>query len=249
MKEAGKYAKWIGGALGWAMGGPLGGVLGFVLGSVIQAGSEEAAQGPSSHQGHGRPVTRPGDFAAALLVLCAAVMKADGKVVKGELDYIKAFFQKQFGGQSGEQLLLLREILKRDIPLREVCQQIRHAMDHPSRVELLHLLFGIANADGSLHPEEVHVIKTIAAYLGISQADYESIRAMFGNDLEDAYKVLEVSDQATDDELKKAYRKMAVKYHPDKVAHLGEQFQRDANDKFRKVQEAWEQIRKHRNLS
>lgn len=248
MKEAGKYVKWIGGALGWAMGGPLGGILGFVLGSVIQAGSEEKND-PQDSAFRQRPVTRPGDFSAALLVLCAAVMKADGRVVKGELEFVKAFFQKQFGAQSSQQLLLLREILQRDIPLKEVCQQIKHAMDHPSRMELLHLLFGLANSDGSLHQEEIQIIKNIAFHLGISQADYDSLRAMFGNDLKAAYTILETTDKASDEDLKKAYRKMAVKYHPDKVAHLGETYQKDAHEKFRKVQEAWEQIRKHRNLT
>ena len=63
-----------------------------------------------------------------------------------------------------------------------------------------------------------------------------------------AYKILEVEQSASNDEIKKAYRKMARKYHPDMVSHLGEDFQKSANEKFRKVNEAYEMIKKERNM-
>ncbi|MSQ78340.1 MAG: molecular chaperone DjiA [Flavobacteriaceae bacterium] len=253
MSNFSKYAKWLGSGLGWAVAGPLGGVLGFVLGSVVEAGSQEHQ--PDTGQGRvGGGFRNPmqgstGDFTAALLVLCAAVMKADGKVVAGELDYVREFFKRNFGKEHTEgRMLMLRDLLKQNIPVREVCQQIRSNVDHASRVQMLHFLFGIATADGHVHSTEVEVIKNIAAWLGISQQDFESLKAMFYKDSGSAYKILECEPTATEEELKKAYRKMAIKYHPDKVAHLGEEYQKDANELFKQVQQAWETVKKERGI-
>jgi DnaJ like chaperone protein len=84
--------------------------------------------------------------------------------------------------------------------------------------------------------------------MGINQKDLESIQAMFYKSTNSAYKILEISTSASDDELKKAYRKMAVKYHPDKVQHLGDDFQRMAEEKFKTLNEAYQQIKKERGL-
>jgi DnaJ like chaperone protein len=71
---------------------------------------------------------------------------------------------------------------------------------------------------------------------------------MFIPETNSAYKILEVDPSVTNDELKKAYRKMAMKYHPDKVSHLGEDFRKTADEKFKKVNEAYEKIKKERNI-
>ncbi len=235
-----RFGKWIGGGLGWAFGGPIGGILGFIFGSMVdgmQSGDYEYKK------------TRIGDFSISLLILSAAIMRADGKVMKSELDYIKNFFEKQFGTEAAnERMLLLREILKQDIKVDEVCAQIRQYMDYPSKLQLLHYLFGISSADGQYHPQEVAMIGIISGYLGIAQHDFESIRAMFVKDINAAYKVLEISPDATDEELKTAYRKMAVKYHPDKVAHLGPEVQNAAKEKFQQLNAAYEEIKKQRGL-
>lgn len=240
-----KYGKWLAGGLGWAFGGPIGAILGFVLGSVYDNADEVTVT-----QGRGRTSSRSGDFAASLLVLTAAVMKADNRILKAELDYVKQFFLRQFGEHyAKEQLLVLREMLKQDIPVRDVCQQIKQHLDHPSRLQLLHYLFGIALSDGEAHPLEVKLIEEIADYLGINAADFGSIKAMFVKDTKAAYHILEIEQSATDDEVKKAYRKMAVKYHPDKVSHLGEEFQKAAKEKFQKVNDAFQQIKKERGFA
>jgi DnaJ like chaperone protein len=245
-----KFGKIIGGALGWAVGGPIGGILGFALGSIFDDDSLKV-----QNVGRGNPYesyrhhTRPGDFSAALLVLSAAVMNADGKVLKSELGYVKDFFTRQFGETAAQQqMLILRDLLQKEIPLREVCEQIRHFMEHPMRLQLLHYLFGIARADEKVDEEEVKVIEKIAGYLGISDRDFESIRAMFYNDPGKAYTILEIEQNASDEEIKKAYRKMAMKYHPDKVRELGEEHQKAAHDKFLEVQKAYEQLKKERGF-
>ena len=237
------FARWIGGGVGFVAGGPLGALLGFLIGTVIDNTRIETRTYVS---GSG---TTPGAFGMSLLVLVAAVMKADGKVVKAELDFVKQFFMRQFGPETAaEALQLLRDILKQEIPLKDVCTQIAANMDYASRLQLLHMLYGISASDGRYDSSEVRVVESIAGYLGISDSDQRSIRNMFIPDTDSAYKILETQKSATDEELKKAYRKMAIKYHPDKVSHLGEDFRKDADEKFKKVNEAWEKIKKERNI-
>jgi DnaJ like chaperone protein len=246
-----KYGKWVGLGLGWALGGPIGGILGLVFGSMFDGmqGGDFEYKGQQPYAPGGVAQTRPGDFAASLLVLAAAVMKADGKVLKGELDFVKEFFHRQFGARlASDNIILLRELLKQDIDVRQVSQQIHSYMDASSRLQLLHFLFGISSADGHVHSQEVEMIRKISEYLGIRTADFESIKAMFYKDVYSAYKILETTPDANEEELKKAYRKMATKYHPDKVSHLGEEFQKAANEKFQKVNAAWEQIKKERGI-
>jgi DnaJ like chaperone protein len=243
------YSKWIAGGLGWAFAGPIGGILGFAIGSMFdKAGSveyERLYQSPNA-----RESTQTGDFSAALLVLAAAVMKADGKVLKSELDYVKNFFIQQFGVEkTREQMLVFKEILKQDIPLKDVCLQIKHFTRHSDRLQLIHFLFGISGSDKHYHKSELEVIQRIGHLLGISEMDFNSIKAMFVKDSQGDYKILEIEPDVSDEELKKAYRRMAVKYHPDKVSHLGEDFQQMAKEKFQKVQEAYENIKRSRGIN
>jgi DnaJ like chaperone protein len=248
------FGKWIGGALGWAMGGPIGGIIGFAVGAMADDKSftgtrqGEATQRQPNYNQYRRQ-TQSGDFASALLVLSAAVMKADNRLLKSELDFIREFYTKQFGSAAAAQHIgVLKELLQKDIPVREVCEQIRYYMEHPMRLQLLYYLFGIAKADGTVDKNEIQIIETIAQYLGLNAKDYESLKAMHYKDTESAYKILEIESTVADDDVKKAYRKMAMKYHPDKVRGLGEQHEKAANEKFIKVQEAYEQIKKERNF-
>jgi DnaJ like chaperone protein len=252
--------KWVGGLLGWTLGGGIiGGIIGFALGSAVEnmiGGDNAAVNRPDmgsrrfgDQARSSRPQTQPGDFGVSLLILSAAVMKSDHQVVKSELDYVKEFFKRQFGLTKAENyILMLRELLKQDYNLREVCLEIKLYMDHASRLQLLHFLFGLSQSDGQIHPEEIQMIQSIASWLGISSVDYESIQAMFVKNSESAYKILEITVQATDEEVKKAYKKMAIKYHPDKVSHLGEDVQKAANEKFKDVNQAYEQIKKERGI-
>ena len=233
-----KFGKWIVGGLGWAFLGPIGGVLGYFVGSAFDSVDIKAT---------GRTGTTQGDFLMSLLVLVAAVMKADGKVLKSELDYVKAYLVKSFGTEkTAEALALLKDILNQDIPVEQVCTQISQQLDYSSRLQLLHFLFGIAQADGSIDDSELKMIERIYYHMGVKSADYNSIKSMFIQENGWAYKILEVEKTASDDEIKKAYKKMAVKYHPDKVSYLGEDVQKAAKEKFQKVSEAYEKIKKER---
>lgn len=240
----GNFGKWIVGGLGWVMGGPIGGLLGFLVGSMVDSTTSQTSSYTSIDK-H----TTPGAFGVSLLVLIAAVMKADGKVVKSELDYVKQFFVRQFGKESAkEALMMLRDLLKKDIPLKDVCSQIGRNMDYSSRLQLLHLLFNVSIADGMIHQSEADIIERISGYLGVGTSDYLSIKNMFMPETDSSYKILEIEKPASNDEIKKAYRKMAMKYHPDKVSHLGDDFRKSAEEKFKKVNEAYEKIKKERNI-
>ncbi len=236
------FTRWIAGGLGWAFFGPIGGVVGFLVGSAVDSSQSRVGQ-----LGTGK--TTSGDFALSLLVLIAAVMKADGKVLKSELDYVKQYFVRAFGESSAaEAVMMLRDILNQPIDIREISLQIKARMDYPSRLQLMHLLFGVSYADGKVHPAEIDLIQKISSFLGISAKDFESIKSMFIENTDAAYKILEIEPTATNEEIKKAYRKMAVKYHPDKVSYLGEEFRNTANEKFKKVNEAYEKIKKERGI-
>ncbi len=240
----GMFGKWLGGGLGFVMGGPIGGLLGFLVGTVIDSTDAESVVYTR------RPArTNQGDFGMSLLVLVAAVMKVDGKVVKSELDYVKQFFVRQFGKESArEALLMLKDILRQEIPVRDVCIQISRNMDYSSRLQLLHLLFNISLADGKIHPLENELLGKISGALGVASNDLLSIRNMFIPETDSSYKILEIEPSSTEEEVKKAYRRMAMKYHPDKVSHLGEEIRKTADEKFRKVNEAYEKIKKERNI-
>ena len=239
--------KWLWGGLGWAFFGPIGGILGYFVASNMD--KNEQSMFSSNRSSTGGTQTKAGDFGLSLLVLFGAVMKADGQVLKSELDFVKQFFVRQFGAKyAQERMLLFKDILEQEYPLRDVCVQIKRNMDHPARLQMIHILYGLSEADGRVHPKEIEMIQDISRHLGISQLDFDSIKAMFVKVTDSYYKILETESSATNDEVKKAYRKMATKYHPDKVTHLGDDFQKFAEEKFKKVNEAYQQVKKERGL-
>lgn len=236
-----KLGKWIGVGLGWTIGGPIGAVLGFAFGSFVDSSDLDQFGKPEK--------TTTADFIVSLLVLIAAVMKADQKVLKSELSFVRNYLVRSFGEEeTGEMLRILRDLLNQDIPLKDVSHQIKTRMDYASRIQLMHFMYGIAYADGSITETELVQIENIGFEIGISQADLESLKSMFRKSNEWAYAILEVSPNDTNEQIKKKYRQMALKNHPDKVAYLGEEILKNAQEKFQKIQEAWELIKKERKI-
>lgn len=251
----GKFAKWLGVGAGFTMGGPIGAIIGFAVGSFIDGVSiEDFTKEQQEYQRRSEPQRRgratSGDFEITLLILASVVIKADGKIDQRELDYVRMHFVKMYGKERANHAFkLFNGIIKKQISTRQVCLQIRQHMSHSSRLQLLHFLFGIAKADGQVTASEEEEIRKISSYLYINEYDYLSIKAMFYNEVDSAYKMLEITKSATNDELKKAYRKMAKKYHPDKLEGFGEEHKEGAKEKFQNIQAAYEQIKKERGIS
>jgi DnaJ like chaperone protein len=237
-----KFGKWIGAGLGWTIGGPIGAIVGFAFGSFVDSSDLEKFSDKNAE-------TTTGDFVISLLILIAAVMKADKRVLRSELTFVRNYLIRSFGeDEIAEMLRILRDVLKKEFVIADVTAQIRSRMDYASRMQLMHLVFGIALSDGEIASPEIRYIEEIGAGLGISEADLLSLRSMFIKTADWAYKVLETDRTASDEDIKRKYRQLALKNHPDKVAYLGEQIRLQAQDKFQKIQEAWEAIKKERGI-
>ena len=243
------YTKWITGGLGFVLGGPIGGLIGYFVGSMFSTESQEPQT--NARQQH-RQNTAEGDFKISLLVLIACVMKADGQVKKTELAVVKQFLLQNYGEQGAlEALQVLKRMLNEPIDEREVAAQIGMYMNIATKRELVHLLFAIAYADGTVDNAEYATILRIAQIFRISTVDFESIKAPYikHEDANWMYKALGIEPTASNDELKKAYRRMAMKYHPDKVADAGEEAKKSATEKFRSINEAYEAAKKQRGMN
>ena len=234
-------SKWILGGLGFVLGGPIGALIGVGIASLFD----------TDHQSTTNTKTRnaratQGDIRVSIIVLIACVIKADGRVLKSEISFVKPFLVRNFGEEGAKQALqLLKQLLEQSINPTDVAQQIRQHVNYSVRLELVHLLLEVAKADGEVVDAETHIIELIATQMGISAADYQSLLSLYRTHTDEnwAYTALEIQPTATDDEVKKAYRRMAMKYHPDKVANAGEEIRQQATEKFRKINEAYEAIK------
>ena len=227
------------------MFGPIGGILGYYFASRVERLAEASvAYGEDQTWNQGQR----NSFLMSLLVLSASVIKADGKTTSQELSTLRSFFASNFGVQAGNEAEeIVRELLTKDYNLYEVCCQIRSCMDYSQRLQLYHYLVALGASDG-LHQGEIDVLEAIATYIGLSKAEVDSILAQFRPSNDSNYRILEIEPNATDEEVKKAYRKMAIKYHPDKVATLGEDVQKAAEEKFKAISQAYEAICHERGI-
>ncbi|WP_127845901.1 TerB family tellurite resistance protein [Psychroflexus aestuariivivens] len=250
--------KWIGAILGFIYFRFGGAILGFILGSILdrifRGSSAKSRQNSGSFfeqifQEQKASVS-PGDFELNLLSLSSLVIKADGKTSQRELDYVRMYFVQAYGKERANATFrTFNEVIKnREISAERICAFLRPRVRYEVRLQILHFLFNIAMADGHVSDSELKVLLHISQNLRIGHSDFESIKAMFFKSADDAYKILEIEKSASDSEIKKAYRNMAKKYHPDKLQHMDEAYQKGAQEKFNKVQEAYEQIQKERGL-
>lgn len=264
--------KWIGGFLGFIMGGgPLGTLAGFALGALFDAGVDSVnttgTPYPSdSHtQGaHGKQYRRRTDegernsFLFSLLVLASYIIRADGRIMHSEMEHMRLFLRQNFGEvavSEGQQILLrLFEEAKRmgareyADTIRQCCRQMAAHMSYEQRLQLLDFLVMTARADGQIAPSEIEALREITQQLGLATSDLNTLLHLGQQDLESAYRVLGIPATATDAEVKEAYRKMALRHHPDRVAVLGEDVRKAAERKFQEVNEAKERIYQARGL-
>ena len=223
---------------GWFLAGPIGAIIGYYIGKSFFDGKNDSAKA----------------YELSLLILSSLVIKADGKVLKSELDYVKNFFIKAFGvSKANDYFRIFNKLNKESLSsqLRPVCQQLNSNVNHASRLQIIHFLFGVAAADKHVHDSEISIIRKISSYLNINQYDFDSIKSMMlsnnnQSDLTKWYSILEIKPTATDEEIKKAHRKMVRKYHPDKLQGVSDDIVKLAEEKFLEVQKAYEVISNNR---
>lgn len=257
------YFKWIGALLGYITTKSfLGAFFGFLVGGFIDYFQQAALflkKQQNSNQSFGelfesvyRPYQRSQtsyDFKTILLILSAEIMKSDEKVLKSELNFVKSFMKQQFGASfDGDDLQRLKNYIQdQNLPISEVCMILRSQTPAQTRGQILYYLHSIANADGDFSSREKNIIEKIAQQLGIQ---FREQKQPFNKQLstEEACRTLGLSPQASAEEIKKTYRKLALKYHPDKVSQLDEKAQKETKVKFQAIQEAYEVLKKAKGM-
>lgn len=257
--------KWIGGIIGFMAGGPLGALAGYVLGSLIDTGSTPASY--TTTYGNGQTAAddafagQRNSFLFAMLVMASYIIRADGRIMHSEMEYVRRFLRSNFGEAAvceGERILLnLFEQRKRmdsqnpmafKHTIRDCGRQIAANLTYEERLQLLGFLVNIARSDNNVCREEIEALKEVATYMGLSEREAESMLNLGSNTLDAAYKVLEVLPTASDEEVRAAYRKLVLKHHPDRVATLGDDIRRAAEEKLQSINHAKEQIYKARGM-
>lgn len=243
--------KWILGGLGFVLGGPIGALVGVLIASLFDTSGRilPTVDEETSSAYHRATV---GDIRVSMVVLFACVIKADGRVLKSEVNYIKPFLLRNYGEQGAKEALhLLRELLQKDIDPVAVSRQIAQNINYSTRLEIMHMLLELAHIDGEASASEESVLSVIAVNMQIDSTDYQSLSSLYRRkvDPEWAYTALGITPAASNEEVKKAYRRMAMKYHPDKVSNAGEEVKQRATEKFRAINEAYESIKKARGIN
>jgi len=252
----------IGGGLGFALLGPLGGIVGAYVGSMVSQNNNQGRRSSRQQAGNqyysntysqgGQQQVKGGDFAVALLALLAHVTKADDQVKSSEVQYVKDYITDKFSYDDAQDMMYLyKNILDENYNVYDVTQQVKANLNYNESLEMLHVLFELAGADGTFSRSEMEAIREISNGLGINQQDYQSLRSMFinkGSEVEQAYEILGITSDADDSEVKKAYHEMANKYHPDKVDNLGDDIKNLAEEKFKSINDAYKKIKETRGM-
>ena len=216
-----------------------------------QTGRGPYTQGQSTQSRQNRYTAdeQRNSFFVSLLVLSSAVIKADGRTHPAELRTVREFIRTNFGEQAAAQAeQILQRLDREQVNIYSVGSQIAANMNYSQRLQLFQYLVSIATSDGDFSTSEKSVLEAIASAIRLTSTDAASIIAMYFKKADSAYTVLEISPSATDDEVRSAYRRMAMKYHPDRVATLGPEVQKAAEEKFKKIQEAYATIKKQRGI-
>lgn len=256
------YGKWIGGIVGFMAAGPLGALAGYAIGSLFENNAETDFNTTGRYtREESTAYGQRNSFMFSLLVMASYIIRADGKIMHSEMEFVRQFLRRNFGEvavNEGNQILLnlfeQRKRMDANNPqafkntIYECGVQIKNNLGYEERLQLLSFLAQIAQSDGNVCREEIDALKEVALTMGLSVQEVDSMLNLGGDTLEEAYKVLEIESSATDDEVKAAYRKLALKHHPDKVATLGEDVRKAAEEKFQRINNAKERIYKARGI-
>jgi DnaJ like chaperone protein len=253
------WGKVIGGVAGFAVGGPLGALLGAAAGHAVDRmrREDEVGAGAARHDhmfGDARGAeSRQIMFTTSVIVLGAKLAKSDGHVTEDEIRAFKQIFHipatdMQAVGR------IFNEAKQDAAGFEPYAEQIAAIFRREPAVleQLLGALFHIAMADGVYHPHERAFLSRVAHIFGFTPAGFERLEAIFtkGEDADDPYAVLDIASDATDDEVKQAYRTLTREHHPDRLMAQGmpEEFIEQANEKMAAINAAYDRIQKQRGL-
>jgi DnaJ like chaperone protein len=248
------------GALIGSIAGPLGTLLGGFIGHLFDRAAEERQfLGAASAARLAADRERPGadavsqaqvNFLTCLIGLSLRVADADGLVRATHVQAMKDFFRRNFSFGSADQDLiqgLIEEMYRNrqriDVP--GLCAYYAAVSTYEGRVLLLRLLYQIARADAAgVTSREEELIFRIALHLGLDERAVGQARAELTPEKGRAWEILGIPRDASVEEIKSAYRQLSLQHHPDRVANLGPEFVKVAEEKFKAIQEAYEEIRR-----
>lgn len=239
------FKRILGAGLGWSLGGPIGGLIGWWLAGKLERPSQ---LGRGVHQQR----TTHSDFIFSMLILASKLMKADDQITVKEVEYVKNFLLNHFPIEEvREMMMFLKDIENKEYSLEEVCGQIDSQMIAEEKNQLMHFLFSLSDADGNIDSSEIDLLTKISVLLNIPSHVFHSMKSLYvdsQDDLNHAYRILGVEETASNEEIKKSFREISLQHHPDKVAHLGEDIRKAAEEKFKIINQAYQQIKKNRNF-
>jgi DnaJ like chaperone protein len=243
------FGKIIGGGVGFVFGGPLGALVGATLGHALldeRVRVEQGERGPLTGMEQRQAV-----FFTAVFAMLGKIAKADGRVCEQEIAAVRVFMLEQLRLPAAAQQFaigIFNEAKENDTPFEEYARQFGQVFtgDAALRTMFYQVLFSVAMVDGVLHPAEEALLRAAPVHLGLHPDIFETVRRQFGHDLPHHYAVLGLESSASLAEVKKAYRRLAAEYHPDKVVSKGlpEDFARFAEQKFKEINEAYAVISK-----
>ena len=251
----GGWSKAIGAGLGFFMGGPIGAVVGYFLAGAL------GSDGRRSTSVFSQPHYKQHILYTNILAFMAALIKVDRKVTKAEKDEVINILKAMFRLDSNDMEMSVRmfdEFLNSTLNISELSESYKRVSDKKMRLVLLEILFRLAMADGVFHPAEEKMIITVASRLDISEYELNSIKATYMGSSDSGgsggassrkainknsyYDLLEVPYSASAEEIKKSYRKLMVKYHPDTFGDIHPTAKELINDKVTKINEAYEEL-------
>lgn len=202
-----------------------------------------------------------------LVVLCAIIMKADANYTEKQFNYVRQFLAKNFDSiHVAKRMTLLDRLLLKQNNIDDACRRVMYYTPIESRYKIIDFLFGLAAADGIVSFTEMKTIQTIASHLYVDAAVFLRIKALYYKEsdsqqsyrtapsssytfIDTYYAILKVNKTATDVEVKTAYRKLVLKFHPDRWLHQPQKEQEIARQKFQELQVAYDKIKAERGIN
>lgn len=193
-------------------------------------------------------------FVFLLVNILVNIAAIDGEISRSELNAIYDFFRRHLN-YNQDQIYWIKELAKEamaaKVGLDELLAEFKESFGPEPRQILLELIYQVIYSKTGVSPVELTAAERIAVFLGINQYQAQAIHGKYRSQArsgpvgeERHYQVLGLSPEATFVEIKSAYRRLSMEFHPDKVAHLGEEFRKVAEEKMKDINGAYQFLKK-----